>query len=85
MFKNAKINFLKKISVLSALFIELKYRWLQARLPNLKKHQTLEFWLMIDLYEILKKANFTNFLIILKVISCTYLYKCMCFSLCEHV
>ena len=29
----------------SAVFIKLKYKWLQSRLPYLKKHQTLEILL----------------------------------------
>ena len=36
-----KKNFLKKISVLIAIFIELKYRRLQTRLPALKNKSIL--------------------------------------------
>ena len=49
-FKNAKIKYLKKIGVLSADFIKLKYRWVQTCLDDLRKHQILEILLMTDFF-----------------------------------
>ena len=51
-FKNAKLNFLKKISVLSAVYIDFKYRLLQTCLVDLKKHQTFDILLMTDFFMI---------------------------------
>ena len=44
-FKNAKITFCKKFSVLSAVFIELKYMRSQTRLADLKNTKHLIFYL----------------------------------------
>ena len=60
-FKKAKINFLKKLSVLCAVFIEFKYRWLQTCLVDLKKHQTLNILLMTDFLCIFKNWYFSEF------------------------
>ena len=46
--KNAKINFLKKISVLRAVFIEFQVQVIATWLVDLKKHKTLDILLMTD-------------------------------------
>ena len=46
--KLAKINFSKKISVLSAVFIELMFRRLQNHLADLKNTKHLIFFLTTD-------------------------------------
>ena len=47
-FKNAKFKFLKKISVLSAIFYQIQVQVI-ANLPSrLEKHQTLDILLMTD-------------------------------------
>ena len=70
-FKSAKIKSFKKIRVLSAVFIKLKYRWLKTCLVDLKKHQTLDILLMTDFYEFIK---------IHWCIHCHGLKICMCFE-----
>ena len=54
---------MKKIRVLSGVFIELKYMRLQTRLADLKKkHQILEFLLMTDFFMIFfLKSSFSAF------------------------
>ena len=54
-FKNAKIYFLKKKGVLSAVFIEFKYSRLQTCLVDLKIHQTLDILLMAFFFMKFKK------------------------------
>ena len=49
-FKNAKINFLKKISVLSAVFIEIQVQVIATCLVILKKHKTFDILLMTDFF-----------------------------------
>ena len=80
-FKNAKVNFLKKISVLSAVFIEFKYRWLQNCLVDLKIHQTLVVLLMIFFMNLKKMIFFQIFQNVgkssaahTKIIVCVLLY-----------
>ena len=68
--KNAKINFLKKISVLSAVFIQFKYRWLKTCLVVSKNTKHLTIFLT-DFYEFLKIDNFPNFPNFLEIISWT--------------
>ena len=46
--KNAKINFLKKINVLSAVFTEIQEQVIANCLVDLKKHRTLDILLMTD-------------------------------------
>ena len=46
--KNAKIDFLKKISVFSAVFIEIQVQVIATCLVNLKKHKTLDILLMTN-------------------------------------
>ena len=40
--------------ILSAFLIDLKCRWLQSGLADLKKHKTLAILLMVDFLRILK-------------------------------
>ena len=47
-FKNAKINFLMELSVLSAVFIELRVQVVTDLSSGHEKHQTLDFLLMTD-------------------------------------
>ena len=48
-FKMQKLHFLKKKRVLSVVFIELKCRWLQTGLADLKKkHQSNVIFLRVD-------------------------------------
>ena len=48
--------------VLSVVFIQLKCRWIQTGLPDLKKkHQSIEIWLKVDFLRILKNAFFDIF------------------------
>ena len=59
-FKNAKMNFFKKLSLLSAIFIDLKFRWLQTRLTDLKNTNSW-FLLMTDFYDYFKNLNLCIF------------------------
>ena len=71
---SAKINFFeekKKGLECSFFFIELKCRWLQVGLADLKKtttHRTFEFLLRVDFYASFKILHFSRFL---KIISST--------------
>ena len=47
-FKNAKINFLKKISVLSAVFTAIQVQVIANMPSRLEKHQTLDILLLTD-------------------------------------
>ena len=49
--------------ILSAFLINLKCRWIQSSLADLKKHQTLVFLLMVDFLLIFKITHFLRFLI----------------------
>ena len=80
-FINAKINLLRKIRVADAVFIEMKCRWLQTGLADLKKHQTLEILLMTDFFTNFLKSNFLRFL---KITSSKCFNHCMCFILSER-
>ena len=73
--KNAKIIFLKTIRVLGVFFLELKHRWFQTRLANLKNHQTpLHFCICTKFYDFFffKKSLYSAFSIFSKIIKCTY-------------
>ena len=56
--KNAKIAFFEENRVLIVVFIELKGRWLQTGLADLKKHQTSVFFLRVDLLRIFENITF---------------------------
>ena len=49
--KMQKINFLKNLSVLRAVFIKLKFRWLQTRLADLRNTKHLIFYLWPIFYD----------------------------------
>ena len=87
-FKNAKINFLKKIRVkiMSAVFFRFEVQVFSNRSSGLEKNaKPLRFCLWTIFYEFFKKAHFPHFLIFSKIINCTYLNHCMRFILCKHV
>ena len=64
-----------KISVLSAVFIEFQVQVIANCLVDMKKHQTIDIFLMSDFYEFLKIDNFPNFPKFSE-------NHCMCFILC---
>ena len=67
-FKNAKINFFEEKRDLSAVFIKLKFGWLQTCLTDMEKHKTLEMLLRADFLRIFEVLHFSRFL---KIISST--------------
>ena len=62
-----RINFLKKVSPFSRVFIELSSGDYKP-----EKHQTLDFLLMTVLFDFLKQSQFLLYPIFSKIISCTY-------------
>ena len=56
--KNAKIAFFEEKRVLSVVFIELKCRWLQTGLADLKNHQTNVIFLRVDFLRIFENITF---------------------------
>ena len=70
--KMQKINFLKKMRVLSV-FFSIKVHVISNPSSHLKKTKTPGIWLMNDLFMIFlyKKAHFPHFPIFSKLINCT--------------
>ena len=56
--KNAKVAFFEEKRVLSVVFIELKDRWLQTGLADMKKHQTSVFFLRVEFLRIFENITF---------------------------
>ena len=58
--KMQKSTLFKKKMVLRVVFIRLTFRWLQTGLSDLKKHQTIEILLMVDVLRIFKMLHFSK-------------------------
>ena len=60
-FKNVKINFLKKLSVLRAVFDRVEVQVITNPSSRLEKHQTLDVLLMTVFYDFFLNLNFCIF------------------------